>query len=432
MSYAICRVQKIKISGIGGLQAHNQREHEKSYTNPDIDWSRKNLNYTLTENTQNINFNVRADERIAQAYTGKKAVRKDAVKLCEALFTSDKTFFDKLTEQEQKHFFQDCYEWACNRYGKNNIISAIVHLDENTPHMHVDFVPITYDGRLSAKAVIGSKNDLQAMQDDYYEKIGKPWGLERGERADFTDPKAEKPRKHLETAELKKQQLKNEIQELENLKEKLKNEIFSLPAKAETNNRLLAYLNKTYGIDIQILKKLIINGKLFQDNENNACFVGYKPAYLSKIPIIENKSIKEEKTGEKEYSFRMDGSNRNIVYVFNSPIEAISHASTVKYYKGENSWHEHTRLSLGGITDNALAKYLKNNTRIEEIVFCITGIGNRFTNDYMKKYAEMGFKVRSVEPKHKSFNEDLLYLQKQTTKTVEETKEPEKKKGLSL
>lgn len=431
MSYAICRVQKIKASGIGGLQAHNQREHEKSYTNPDIDWSRKNLNYTLIENSQGKSFNTLADERIAQAYTGKKAVRKDAVKLCEALFTSDKDFFDKLPQQEQHQFFKDCYNWACDRYGKENIISAIVHLDENTPHLHIDFVPLTYDGRLSAKSVIGNKSDLQAMQDDYYDKIGKPWGMERGERADFDDPKAEKPRKHLETAEYKRQQLKNEIQELEKIKEKLENEVLSLPAKAETNNRLIFYLNKSCGIDLQILQSLIINGKLYQDIENKACFVGYKPAHISKIPIIENNRLKE-KTGEKEYSFRMDGNNKNCVYVFSSPIEAISHASTYRHYKGENSWREHTRISLSGVTDKALAEYLKNNPGIEEIIFCMTGIGTTFQKDYMKKYSKIGYKVRLIEPRYKSFNEDLLYLRKTINTATTEIEQSEKKKGLSL
>lgn len=183
MSYGIMRVQKIGGQGaVGGLQIHNRREKDGvSHTNKDIDWSKTSRNYTL-KNTPASSYNELIKARLAEGYTGAKTVRKDAVKLCEALFTSDKDFFDGLSERKQRKFFEDCYRYACNKYGEENIISATVHLDERTPHMHVDFVPLTADGRLSAKDVIGGRKDLQELQDDFYNKVSRHWGLERGER----------------------------------------------------------------------------------------------------------------------------------------------------------------------------------------------------------------------------------------------------------
>jgi hypothetical protein len=218
MSYAICRVQKIKgASSVHGVQIHQRRE-KGSNTNPDINYSRASENYSLIP-IRKESFNKLADERIKEGYIGTKAIRKDAVKVVSALFTSDNEFFQKKPLREQKKFFDDCYTWACERFGKDNIISAVVHMDEQTPHLHIEFVPLTTDGRLSAYDVLGGRVQLQKMQDDFYNKIGKPWGLERGERADLEDPEVKKPRKHLETTALK-QQMEAEVKKLKSEYEK--------------------------------------------------------------------------------------------------------------------------------------------------------------------------------------------------------------------
>lgn len=75
-------------------------------------------------------------------------------------------------------------------------------MDEATPHMHLEFVPLTADGRLSAKECIGSGSKaLQQLQDDFYKAVGIPFGLERGNRADLTN--GEKPRRHQKVSEYK-------------------------------------------------------------------------------------------------------------------------------------------------------------------------------------------------------------------------------------
>jgi hypothetical protein len=98
MSYAICRIQKCGSShDIAGIQIHDRRERTHSNSNPDIDFSKSHLNYSLCDNSNGSSFNAYIDKQIAERYTGKKAIRKDAVRMVSAIFTSDNDFFDRLT-----------------------------------------------------------------------------------------------------------------------------------------------------------------------------------------------------------------------------------------------------------------------------------------------------------------------------------------------
>ncbi len=220
MNIGICRVQKIPApKDIAGIQLHNRRERDHSNTNPDIDRARSSENYSIIvkpigegckilscfgKGLQDTgkSYNALIDEHIEAGYTGKRAVRKDAVRCCEVLFTASGDFFDQHPDRREA-FFMECVVFAAKRFGTANIIAATVHMDEDTPHMHLDFVPLTADGRLSAKSVLGGRKEMQQLQDDFFEQVGKKFGLERGTRADLDDPDADRPRKHLTVRELK-------------------------------------------------------------------------------------------------------------------------------------------------------------------------------------------------------------------------------------
>lgn len=201
MSYAICRVQKCGSShDVAGMQIHDRRERKHSNSNPDIDFSRSKENYSLC--SLDGSFNEFIDKQIAERYTGKKAVRKDAVRMVQVLFTSDNEFFAKLSSEQQREYFQSCYKWAADRWGAANIISANVHMDEVTPHMHLNFVPLTKDGRLSAKECVGNGSKaLQQLQDNFYQVVGAAHGLERGSRSDLEN--GDQPRKNQRVSEYK-------------------------------------------------------------------------------------------------------------------------------------------------------------------------------------------------------------------------------------
>lgn len=179
MSYAIFRTQKIKSTVLDKCQRHNQREN-KNYSNKDIDFNRTNLNYDL-HNKHNIVYIDEINKKIKERYTGKKAIRKDAVLNVECLITSDPEFFRKVGSEETKRYFKEAYEFVKTEFRKENIVYANVHMDETTPHMHLGFTPITPDGRLSAKEWLDGKKKLTELQDNFFRYItSKGFELDRG------------------------------------------------------------------------------------------------------------------------------------------------------------------------------------------------------------------------------------------------------------
>lgn len=203
MSYGIIRIQKMTAGSCKGIEIHDRREKEGiSHTNKDIDWERTKNNYDLLE--QEKSFYRAVQNRISELELN-RAVRKDAIVMAQALITSDHEFFENKTLEEQRTFFEDSLKFIEERYGKENLISATVHMDERTPHMHVNFVPVTEDGRLSAKTLF-SKKSLSELQDHFHDRVGRSYGLERGERGSAA--------RHLEVIEYKIAQKTVEAAEL--------------------------------------------------------------------------------------------------------------------------------------------------------------------------------------------------------------------------
>lgn len=228
MSYGIIRVQKFKSSAVTGIQIHDKREKEKSNTNADIDHSKSNLNYSLIEADERP-FQTQIKEKINNLHL-KKAVRKDAVVMCQILITSDKSFFDNITPEQERKFFQDSLEFVKKRYGENNIISAEVHKDEKTPHLHINLVPIK-DNKLSAKSLF-DKPLLYKLQDDFYNEVSREYGLDRGGQ--------EERQKHKTMQELKKETLEKEQERLDQLEQDINNKMEYYSKNNEKIERLTA------------------------------------------------------------------------------------------------------------------------------------------------------------------------------------------------
>lgn len=221
MSYGIVRIQKFSAGSVGGIQIHDKRLKEGiSHTNQDIDWGRTDLNYNLAKN-ETSSYHQIIKKRIS-SLTLTKAVRKDAVVMAQCLVTSDKAFFDELSPGQTKKFFQESYEWLCERYGSENVISATVHMDERTPHMHFNFVPVTIDGRLSAKSLLTRQTLLQ-QHDEFIKHVGIHYGLKRGEQGG--------KKRHLDVAEYKITTSLEELKVLEAKKDDLSHEISMMHGK---------------------------------------------------------------------------------------------------------------------------------------------------------------------------------------------------------
>lgn len=188
MAYAILRFQKHKGGASKALSAHHERTKESYASNPDIDNSRSNRNFHLV--TPRWSYEQEIKHRIQMA--GCK-VRKDSVKFVDTMVAVSPEFAQE-HDSEMQEYFERAFKFLQKRIGQQNIISAVVHLDEKTPHMHLCFVPLTPDGRLSAKEILGNKKAMIQWQDDFYACMAERWPeLQRGA------PAVETKRKHLPT-----------------------------------------------------------------------------------------------------------------------------------------------------------------------------------------------------------------------------------------
>ncbi len=180
--YAILRFAKYKGPEIGHIESHNERTKEKYASNPDIDTSRSHLNFHLVSPERK--YRTEAEKQIAEAGC---RTRSDSVRVVEALVTASPEFFKGKKKSEIKAYFTVALDFIQKHQSKDTIISAVVHMDEKTPHMHLCFVPLTKDKRLSAKEIVGNKKKLTWWQDEFWKHMVKKYpDLERGESASET------------------------------------------------------------------------------------------------------------------------------------------------------------------------------------------------------------------------------------------------------
>ena len=194
--FCIMRTEKRKRTDLGGIQRENTRTATE-YNNkvrPGMDI----FNVVLKESN---NWLQDIDNEIKAA--GAKA-RSNSVLALDTIYTASPQFFQERTNAENDKFFQDCLKFHESHFG--HIISAVVHYDETTPHLHVISVPLTKDNRLSARDVIGNKAKMSKTQDAFFEQVGKGYGLERGIHMDGQEKK-----QHISAQEHELREIKQEI-----------------------------------------------------------------------------------------------------------------------------------------------------------------------------------------------------------------------------
>ncbi|MBT3319939.1 MAG: plasmid recombination protein [Clostridia bacterium] len=176
MAYAIMRFAKRKGGQITSLESHNERKKKQYKSNPDIDLDKTEFNYHIIKPVHSYHAEIK--KRIASA--GCKR-RKDSVLMVETLITASPEFFESISVNEYTEYFDRAVQFIKDEIGEKNIITATVHMDERTPHMHICFVPITRDNRLSAKEIIGNQKKLSDWQTKFHDCMSQRWrDLERG------------------------------------------------------------------------------------------------------------------------------------------------------------------------------------------------------------------------------------------------------------
>ena len=187
--HAILRFEKHKGNPARPLEAHHERQKEQYASNPDIDTSRSKYNFHIVKPEGRYYHFIQ--NRIEQAGC---RTRKDSTRFVDTLITASPEFFKKKSPKEIQAFFQRAADFLIGRVGRENIVSAVVHMDEKTPHLHLVFVPLTEDNRLCAKEIIGNRASLTKWQDDFHAYMVEKYpDLERGESASKTG------RKHIPT-----------------------------------------------------------------------------------------------------------------------------------------------------------------------------------------------------------------------------------------
>lgn len=216
MGYGICRVQKVKAAAVGSMQYHNDRlpgEH----SNPNIDHSKLGDN---AEFIKHGSYRAEVNDRIERFRKSDRKVRKDAVVLVEGVMTASPEFFEGKSRDEVMAFFRDGFDFVKSEVGEGNMVHFTVHMDESTPHAHFGFTPIK-DGTLSWKNYFDGRDALRGWQDRFFEKVSKPWGLERGEK--------DTGRTHKDAAQMRRD-AEREIKELDKRKECLRQEVEEMEA----------------------------------------------------------------------------------------------------------------------------------------------------------------------------------------------------------
>ena len=192
-----------------------------------------------------------------------------------------------------------------------------------------------------------------------------------------------------------------------------------LPPKAKGQfKRAFAYLTQSRCISPQIVSFLMRMEYIYEDIRGNCVFIGYNKNKVAVYGLIRstntNSKFRIDAEGsDKENSFYLNGTNPRKVYVFESPIDLLSHATLADIRSGnKGEWIHDSRLSLGGNSDVALEHYVKEYPKVEEICFCVDNDmgGEKAIKAYAEKYKDMGYIVTREIPKLKDFNEDLVDL----------------------
>ena len=263
MSYAIIRNTKYKRENLKGIFRHNERRN-KNYSNDNIDKERSYLNYSIKQPKYSYEKEF---DRIKEEYNLKGQIKTVSNIACEYIITSDRQFFETIGEEETKRYFETAYQFVTEykSLGEQYIMSAKVHMDEETPHMHLIFLPVVHTKdkkgndieKLACSEFWKAKDSYRQLQDAFYNYMtSHNFELERG------IPKEESGRVHMDLSEYKELTNFNETKKkLQNMKLELPN----VPDIADINiNRLSKKRDEKILEEIIKPKDNLIN-ELYQD-----------------------------------------------------------------------------------------------------------------------------------------------------------------------
>lgn len=283
MSYAIIRNTKYTMNNLNGIYRHNERKNT-NYSNTDIKKDNGIKNYSLKK--CNMPYS-KAFKQIKEENNLQGWIKKNSNIACEYIITSDKEFFQNIGEKETRRFFKTAYDFvkSYKELGEKYILSAKVHNDESTPHLHLVFIPVVHKKDSKSGKVIDKisctefwkgKNSYKILQNNFYSYMTRAgFELERGLEGN----------KHIETQELKKLtnyevikyeekanlEQEREIIDTEELKNEYKRIIRKFNTLANHYTRIKTYTDKTEernrNIELEYYSMKAENNRLKKENK---------------------------------------------------------------------------------------------------------------------------------------------------------------------
>ena len=220
---------------------------ERRVIAPNVDPTRTHLNRELVELPEGVAVR---DEAIAHRIKSagiKRKITPDQVRAIRVMMSGTHEDMMKIQQDgRMDEWCNDSMEWLHKTFGKENTVSAVRHMDETTPHMHLNLVPIV-DRRLCAKELFTPKT-LRELQSDFWEKVGKKWNLERGKPGSQAKHKSVAEYKAQKILESARNEAKNIISEADGKAQAAKLQADSIVSQAEqtaaeTKQQAQEYLN---------------------------------------------------------------------------------------------------------------------------------------------------------------------------------------------
>ena len=345
MSYAIIRNAKYKRENLKAVYRHNERKN-KNYSNKDIDKTKSYLNYALKE--PEFNYEKQID-KIREKYDLKGQIKTVSNIVCEYVITSDNDFFKRIGEKETKRYFETAYKFVCEYkdLGEQYILSAKVHYDERSPHMHLLFLPVVHTtdkkgnniDKLACSEFWKAKDSYRQLQNAFFEyMVSNGFDFKRGL------PKEETNREHYTVKEYKN------ITNFEKTKETLKSIKLELPEIPDLKDIKKVMIGRDEKILNDIIKpkdKLI--EELYQDNvalhkelSKQAKTIEEAEKYQNERDkiIADNKELNNTvKILEKEYKKKSD----TLDLRFNNRKDELEKEFEYKTYDIENQYKSKIR-----------------------------------------------------------------------------------------
>ena len=346
MSYAIIRNDKLTRVDAQGSYIHNDRR-SKGHSNKDIDPTRTHLNFYCKKNELTY---IKEFDKIKKAYDLKSTIRSNSIIMCEMMITSDNAFFDKIGLEETKRYFKESYKFVCNynNLGERNMISATVHLDETTPHMHLVYIPVIHTkdkegndiDKICCRDFWKGRDSYRKLQNAFHKYItSKGFDLERGLPVEETGAKHEK------IEDLKK------LTNFENTKKVLENITLELPNVPKISDIKKVMLNRDEKIVERIVKpkddlilelhkeNLVLNREL--SKQANLVDIASR-LEKEQVKMLENNvnlkykcRMLEEKIEDKEREFEIRLKNKTNE-IENKYIKEIKKRKMIKNIKANN------------------------------------------------------------------------------------------------